>query len=1386
MNSKSIKADRRLHSRKGMTLVEVLVAMTLLTLIVLVFTPLFMNYYRNVRTAGELTQKTYERTSLMERLVANPYKNDTGYETHVTKGNLPLTLTAGSTTVDFSDDIEGQLISESLNDGGSYVSFYSPNTSDTMVCFPASLTDDFLTKDITVVPKGFEFAAAAENKNSTGEHFEVYNTSSTGSRVKVNPSYYDIRYDSDGEGVAIFTFKGGNNVISFENSPLYIQYYTAASSMYKEVKVEITAPEIILVGEEASDDNYYYYATAGVDLKTGKMDIVAKQMNKDNEGNDVGLVSSMNDVEWVAKGRGDDGNGGVNQYGYYVMGGDAGQVRRFWRNETTGNYYWGGDVLGQYDRYYNITGNNSTGYGSHEDIVQTKSTQAQFKSIFHSNLGYYNYNGVTGANQLTADELITIGFEYRMITSNYYTANVTYSSNYPYYTTLGRVLAYKTNKKTAVFAGNGSDIDNGTGVFGGQASWRQSTNTLLRTLMPADNTYSRMNVDGYIEATNYEYQTSKGAKIDDKSLITITSVGAVQINKSNPKYSESTQSSVLGVSQLYPTQSYTLYCGYIPAVIDTWGWKTKHVLSTYNNYSMWLHTGTLGVATDGNYWYPVGKFADTKTSTSNNDNAVGDLSKDVFGTNTSWSSLLNYGSSASLYPYTDTSSTITLETISNQYLHHDAIPEERMHCGLYTHRIKIAVNYNYEYKDGCSNKTGDDTVEIVLELTTYHADDGYNDWTASLNSAIENEVKAACASKGLSFKKMWNNKNEWINNARVSTFLIWSKCYDENGNELFDDTEDYFYTASSSLPGSGQAGSATYGHLFITKSSEWKSDEAKYRGEIVTQEYVAPWDEPLPESQWQHSYETTSGYIRYYGPTSEGTGFSTKPSDVTNATLTKRSFLGTALPEEGNDYYISSGHEVDITMGYLSQPYAIDVNNPTVPKMSGLSGLTGGSDFYFKKPGDGIGSSILSGGAFNHSFVSGGLRDNVTMLDVKSFHDDLTGNNISLAGGYTLSYVANDYSYLTRLGQVLNNGVVYIRATGNGTESDTEGDLASGKGWSLAKETNVFHQFFGIDQYRGVSIGGGVGTDAILGWTTTYHKGYLNMSTDSNKAPQPSYSPSFTEGNQNYGVNYHPLMDTEVTTVNWGLTSDYKPQAMWGTSNGTLMSWYYNYENVSDSKIYSVCKEFENYSWCDKLGLRPTTATYKQIYYDYTTVSRNIYSDYGFVSVLKSINDICFCDDVWVAVGDQSGKKPSDYSAAKSYNYLGATGEAGSYVNVKFLDSDLKGSDGLPIARWIHVKIANETNVNIRSVVNCQGVWYLMGYIDANGNGYNDAGERCVMYFSTNPATGFLRCKTRKDLAGSYTGTGYSEDTYALYFDSEGALKQLKLEGVNKMACQSS
>ena len=441
------------------------------------------------------------------------------------------------------------------------------------------------------------------------------------------------------------------------------------------------------------------------------------------------------------------------------------------------------------------------------------------------------------------------------------------------------------------------------------------------------------------------------------------------------------------------------------------------------------------------------------------------------------------------------------------------------------------------------------------------------------------------------------------------------------------------------------------------------------------------------------------------------------------------------------------------------------------------------------------------------------------MLDVKSYYDDVIGNNLSLAVGYSLSYLANDNDYLTRLGHVMNNGMVYIRATGDGTSNDDEGLLESGKGWSLKKETNVFHQFYGIDQYNNSAS-----LVAAIGWNTMYHRNYFNITSDSGKAPQNKYSPNFISdyelksgeyvkknkfyGNTKNGTNCHPLADTQCTTVNWGQTWDEKTQAMWGTANGTLLSWYYDYEEVqsgsyTNSKITGVRKEFESYLWADRYG---SAVDSDGGHYDLSTQLINgedsngnatrTFTSNGFISVLDSVNSVAYGDGYWVAVGNCSNRNPADYCQGGKDNYS-ASG-AGTYINVKFNDGNYK-------CRWKAIKVSDD-RINFVSIEYCEGIWYAMGYVDANGNGMNDLddpNEYGVIYYATNPTESSMGSNPNSMSDGGYNpntynggwrqaitrcvpGSGqnkYSQTTTVMKRSGE-SFDSFVLEGTNSMASQ--
>ena len=214
---KSIKST--VKQKQGMTLVETLVAMALIMLIIFTFTPLFLQNFKNIRTAGEVTKSSYEKASLLERLIANKGENASGYEISVS--DVPLTMTKQGDTdksISFGSDssagqVNGTIIASNPNTPNSYSTFYVSDNTSRMLSFPSNLTDDFLTTEITLVPKGFAFNSVAENKNAdqAGWHFKVSYTDENGKKKAVDKQYYDIVFKKDGAtNVAVFTLKGGN------------------------------------------------------------------------------------------------------------------------------------------------------------------------------------------------------------------------------------------------------------------------------------------------------------------------------------------------------------------------------------------------------------------------------------------------------------------------------------------------------------------------------------------------------------------------------------------------------------------------------------------------------------------------------------------------------------------------------------------------------------------------------------------------------------------------------------------------------------------------------------------------------------------------------------------------------------------------------------------------------------------------------------------------------------------------------------------------------------------------------------------------------------------------------------------------------------------------
>lgn len=596
MKTNCVTAREKLREKTGMTLTEVLVALAVLSIAIMCFLPLAQSSFKNIYTVGETTKSNYRAVGLIERLIGNNGANG-AYE--VSTDNVPLQMQVKNIAIQANNgtmqSINGaSIVSKPENVEAGFSTFICDSVTAKMVCYPSHISDDFLTKTITLYAAGFRFSDVSEFQLSYTDSTGTLQTVPGGTYNDSNP-YCRIKIDKDNASIAYLTLVGDNDYIRFENSPLHVKY-----RVY-ELDIEIDAPTVIMVGEEAADGNYYYYVTSGEPDEDGNLDIVRKKMNSVDplgriSGN-ITLSSAMNDVEWVAAGEGDNGAGGVNQYGYYVMCGDNGQIRRFWKNPATGNYGWGGDWTTAHEYYYN--GDES----STPTVTDTKMYNTTVDSSY-----VYIKDPTKDIDDLTDDayginliprldeNVIDYPIYNTLYTQTAFSMNaLNKHPNIEVYT-MGNVLWAHRVTSWNKQAGEVKEFDNKyvndstsdttgwTYYFANGGGWNDilvgGNAHLRRYPLKKKNATIKLKAS---EMTPYaEYY---GLDEDTTNYITLTSVDSVTMQKS---YTSST----------HPTQSYTLYCGYIPAVMDLWATNLGVARFTEYNYGEWR--ATLGLSFQDN------------------------------------------------------------------------------------------------------------------------------------------------------------------------------------------------------------------------------------------------------------------------------------------------------------------------------------------------------------------------------------------------------------------------------------------------------------------------------------------------------------------------------------------------------------------------------------------------------------------------------------------------------------------------------------------------------------------------------------------------------------------------------------------------------------------
>ena len=1126
--------------------------------------------------------------------------------------------------------------------------------------------------------------------------------------------------------------------------------------------VEVDAPSMIMVGEANKNGEYNYYVSRGEIVDPdgdGKADTLAV-LQRTMKG-DAPLTSAMNDVEWVdeesadsyTEGRKIDGT----KYGYYVMCGDHGQVRRFWRNAdvlTTdsngnqiveyGNYYWGGDYT--YYTDYNLdrfSGENTYIYTTKADGTPSTdkvlSTDVSFKFIAMRPMqwesGTVPKDGLIATDDATdKSNKFRTGFnmsskKYALIGSvgttgiahlrNLCTVSATYGSDVQFYGSDGKLFPYITSKTTVKNSSGDCDY--------------------IGPLTDTSKTPSYNDIVAW----------------QSKSDENIATFENITVNGS---------------------QSQSLQW----ASNEAWGWLDPT-------------SGTVN-----SYFKIYGKDTDTT------------INRDSYPiTLTSVDAIRLSGSGAYESNVTDSSKTHYFSTgvLSGQETSGDATSGTNPNGKLTTQTNLTYPTSNYvlycgyipAYMDAWAGTSGKATYPFNY--------DNFN-----------NYAKRSDGEGGIGFQTLATNigraSNRQTLENNTSFYTLWRMTMGITP----------FYTGSE-LAWNKEANKAQVAYSTTYKISNGIKSGDDYGNTIVYYPYT------------NLEYAITG---KFY----DSNTYNTTDLSALFPTTKSRSSVGLADSSllisniNANQQYATAGKVIDITVSYLSHPLAISIAaNPT----------------------DHIVYDLATNKNDRQIFYWHNRRESITFLDsastvVPNGDKDVP---VSLMVGYvlggTVAYGKEGGSANVDVTSVMNNGIVFIRAgnseiapQGNKSNAFAEAfseDAANSKtseymaldkdGYMLAQESNVFHQFYYLNSAadrtekptKGKSIGNIFGAQY---WKNNRHI-----------IPRSIYGGAPAPGNASATNNYeylraHPMTDTKVTCVAWGTTWNGNPEAMWGTENGTVLSWWVDIQaaakdagkNSSNYNDSQVAAEIQSYKWIDNASGKTYSSTDNvdtvgsagetfhintpsekfKTFFDKGTQATNTFGQLGFINTLENINDIEFADDIWIAVGDQGGTglnessfvDPADYCANGVINqnnielkpnehwkvikaYSG-TGEGGSWVNVRYwVDlGDGKQSNENSTYHWRAVQITNQRNCNIVQINNVNGMWIATGYQDTNGNDEYDTGEKPVVCWAYDPLVPY----------GEDSSLGGWSDKVEFYEEGATSEKSGKIDksligGINSCATRS-
>ena len=392
---------QKLNNKKGMTYVELLCALSLLVLIVVMFSPMLLSSYESLYTAGEKTHTVYGGKKEIEKGLTFRGQHDdlaegmeVNFKTFSTvvliKAKQVVTSMEGLETL-YSDE-KGKVtmpaeLTMADNQDSQILKIKFTNSSFTQADFDNGKI--FITNGIPSASQlnggkmAYQFKSAFNDSKDLSKDAEF-----------VKMPNMDTEDEENYDPTLHVLIKG----IDITDSPIKVSLYYLSGNQVKcsETHYYISPADLMFVGDTGTAD---YFTSAGVD-ESGNMLVAARTF----QDSSMRVTSGLNDVKWIS-----ESNDSSIADGYYMMCGENSVVRRLWhftpgvvnigtrRNDFTSllgmqeHYVFGGDVAYPYEWAGDYTDTYSMSVNTTDSVYEDAPHNY---SLNGSNLSY-GYNGYT-------------------------------------------------------------------------------------------------------------------------------------------------------------------------------------------------------------------------------------------------------------------------------------------------------------------------------------------------------------------------------------------------------------------------------------------------------------------------------------------------------------------------------------------------------------------------------------------------------------------------------------------------------------------------------------------------------------------------------------------------------------------------------------------------------------------------------------------------------------------------------------------------------------------------------------------------------------------------------------------------------------------------------